>query len=99
MMAAIPDLKITTVPGGKYKPFQKQFTQHISVFGVRVFGTAKTPPAKLRHIAVILAEYLDNDEDGKPDNSAVLAELVNRNAFMAVTGKERKLDRFGHEGF
>ena len=99
MMAATPDFKITNVPGGKYKPFQKQFTQHINVFGVRVFGTAKTPPAKLRHIAVILAEYLDNDEDGKPDNSAVLAELVNRNAFMAVTENERALDRLDHEVF
>ncbi len=99
MMAAPPDFKITNVPGGKYKPFQKQFTQHISVFGVRVFGTAKTPAAKLRHIAVILAEYLDNDEDGKPDNSAVLAELVKRDAFMAVTENERALDRLDHDVF
>ena len=76
MIAATPDFKITTVPGGKHKPFQKQFTQHINVFGVRVFGTAKTPPKKLRHIAVVLAEYLDNDENGKPDNPAVLEELL-----------------------
>ena len=43
--AAIPDFKITPVPGGNHTPFQKVFSQHINVFGVRVFGTAKTPPA------------------------------------------------------
>ena len=75
------------MPDGKHKPFQKVFNQHINVFGVRVFGTVKTPPKKLRHIAIVLAEYLDNNEDGKPDNSAVVTELVKRNAFMAVAGE------------
>ena len=95
----VPDFKITPVPGGKHKPFQKIFTQHINVFGVRVFGTVRTPPAKLRHIAVVLAEYLDNDEDGKPDNPAVLAELEKRNAFMAVAENERAMERLNGEAF
>ena len=99
LSAAAPDFKITPVPGGKYRVFQKQFAQHIEVFGMRVFGTAKTPPGKVRHIAIVLAEYLDNDEDGRPDNPAVAAELVNRNAFMAVTENERALDRLDHEVF
>ena len=98
-LAAAPDFKITPVPGGKHKPFQKVFNQHINVFGVRVFGTAKTPPKKLQHIAIVLAEYLDNNEDGKPDNSAVVAELVKRNAFMAVAENERAMDRLDGEVF
>ena len=97
--AAVPDFKITPVPGGKHMVFQKIFSQHINVFGVRVFGTAKTPPAKLRHIAIVLAEYLDNDEDGKPDNPAVVAELVKRNAFMGVAETERAMDRLDHRAF
>jgi hypothetical protein len=97
--AAIPDFKITPVPGGKHKPFQKVFSQHINVFGVRVFGTTQTPAAKLRHIAIVLAEYLDNDEDGKPDNPAVVTELVKRNAFMAVAENERAMDRLDGEAF
>ena len=96
---AVPDFKITPVPGGKHMVFQKIFSQHINVFGVRVFGTAKTPPAKLRHIAIVLAEYLDNDEDGKPDNPAVVAELVKRNAFMGVAETERAMDRLDHRAF
>jgi hypothetical protein len=99
LSAAEPDFKITAVPDGKLRVFQKQFAQHIDVFGVRVFGTAKTPPAKLRHIAVVLAEYLDNNEDGRPDNPAVLAELVRRNAFMAVAESERAMERLDPEEF
>jgi len=97
--AAVPDFKITPVPDGKHKPFQKVFSQHINVFGVRVFGTAKTPPAKLRHIAIVLAEYLDNDENGKSDNPAVVAELVKRNAFMGVAENERAMDQLDHRAF
>ena len=97
--AAVPDFKITPVPDDKHKAFQKVFLQHINVFGVRVFGTAKTPPAKLRHIAIVLAEYLDNDEDGKPDNPAVLAELLKRNAFMAVAENERTMERLDYDAF
>lgn len=92
LQAAVPDFKITPVPGGELRVFQKQFAQHINVFGVRVFGTAKTPPDKLRHIAIVLAEYLDNNEDGRPDNPAVLAELVRRKAFMAVAETERAME-------
>lgn len=95
--AEIPNFKITTVPEGKYKIFKKQFTQHINVFGVRVFGTAKTPPEKLKHIAVTLAEYLDNDENGKPDNANVLNELLKRDAFMAVAENERAMERLDHD--
>ena len=97
--AEIPDFKITVVHEGKYKIFKKQFTQNINVFGVRIFGTAKTPPKKLKHIAVILAEYLDNDENGKPDNVSVLNELLKRDAFMAVTENERAMERLDHDIF
>ena len=99
LIAGPPDFKIQSIPDGRYSVFKKQFTQHMDVFGIHLFGTAKTPPQKLRHIAVVLAEYLDNDEDGKPDNPVVLAELVKRNAFMAVTENERALDRLDHDVF
>ena len=98
-MAAAPDFRIGPVPAGRLKVFQKQFAQHLEVFGVHVFGTAATPPDKLRHVAVVLAEYLDNNEDGRPDNLLVLAELVKRDAFMAVTRNERALERLDHEVF
>ena len=97
--AAPPDFGIGPVPGGKYAVFRKQFTQHMDVFGIHLFGTAKTPPEKLQHAAIVMAEYLDNDEDGKPDNPKVLATMIKRNAFLAMTENERALERLDHDVF
>ncbi len=99
LAAAPPDFGIGPVPGGKYAVFRKQFTQHMDVFGIHLFGTAKTPPEKLRHAAIVLAEYLDNDEDGKPDNPKMLATMIKRAAFLAMTENERALDRLDHDVF
>ena len=97
--AAPPDFVVGPVPGGKYAVFRKQFTQHMDVFGIHLFGTAKTPPEKLQHAAIVMAEYLDNDEDGKPDNPKVLATMIKRDAFLAMTENERALDRLDHDVF
>jgi hypothetical protein len=99
IVAATPTLKIGHVPSGELAVFRKQFTYYLNVFGIHVFGTATTPPAKLRHAAVILAEYLDNDEDGKPDNPKVLATMIQRNAFLFMTANERALGRLDHDVF
>ena len=88
-----PDFEITSVPGGRYEVFQRDFSRHIDVFGVKVFGMRGVPREKLRHIAVVLAEYLDNDEDGAVDNPRVVNEMVTRGAFMAVAASERAMDR------
>ena len=98
-VAGTPDFRIEPVPGGKHTVFRKQFTQHIDVFGVHLFGTAGTPPGKLRHAAIIMAEYLDNDEDGKPDNPEVLATMLKRNAFLVMAENERAMDRLDHDIF
>jgi hypothetical protein len=94
-----PEFAIQPVPDGKLAVFQKQFTQHISVFGVPLFATAGTPPGKLRHAAIVLAEYLDNDENGVPDNPEVLAMLIRRDAFAFMTENERALERLDHDVF
>ncbi len=94
-----PDFKIGPIPEGKLDVFKKQFTQYLSVFGIHIFGTAKVPPVKLRHAAVILAEYLDNDEDGDPDNPKVLAAMIRRKAFLFMTANERTLERLDHDVF
>ena len=57
------------------------------------------PPAKLRHAAIILAEYLDNDEDGEPDNPKVLGTMIERDAFLFMTANERALERLDHDVF
>ena len=98
-VAAPPTFKIGPIPSGELDVFKKQFTYYLNVFGIHLFGTATTPPAKLRHAAVILAEYLDNDEDGKPDNPKVLETMIQRKAFLFMTANERALGRLDHEVF
>jgi hypothetical protein len=97
--ASPPDFKIGPIPDGKRSVFKKQFSQHLTVFGIHLFGTSKVPPAKLRHAAIILAEYLDNDEDGEPDNPKVLETMIKRDAFLFMTANERALERLDHDVF
>lgn len=96
-VAQAPDLAVTPVPGGRHKVFQRAFTKHVDVFGVRVFGTDAVPTEKVRHVAAVLAEYLDNDEDGAVDNPRVVAEMVRRRAFMAVAGSEDEMEQLDWE--
>jgi hypothetical protein len=98
-VSAAPTFKIGPIPSGELDVFKKQFTYYLNVFGIHLFGTATTPPAKLRHAAVILAEYLDNNEDGKPDNPMVLKTMIQRKAFLFMTANERALGRLDHEVF
>ena len=61
------------------------FPKHIDVFGVSVRGTAGTPDAKMLHAANVMAEYLDNDADGNPDDSLVVQTLQANNATLIMT--------------
>jgi hypothetical protein len=99
VVAGPPTFKISPIPSGELDVFKKQFANYLNVFGIHLFGTATTPPAKLRHAAVVLAEYLDNDEDGKPDNPKVLETMIRRKAFLFMTANERALDRLDHDVF
>jgi len=64
----------------------------IDVFGVVVIATNSAPLPYVVHTAGVLAQFLDNDEDGVPDEPNVLDKLVeigkihkieSRNAFIA----------------
>jgi hypothetical protein len=67
------------------------FTKHVEVFGIHVYATAASPNEKLLHSANVLAQYLDNDEDGVPDNQLVVDALLEKKAVLIMTkdsGKE-----------
>jgi len=93
----VVEFTVRAVPAGRLEPFRKSFRKYVNVFGVQVFATAKTPDSKVLHAATILAEYLDNDEDGKPDNSLVVEALASRDAFLMMTASDRGLDRIDPE--
>ncbi len=69
-------IAIGAVPGGSLAPLQKYFSKYIGVFGVHIVATAKVSDKKVLHAAHVLAQYLDNDEDGVVDNPLVVQTMV-----------------------
>ena len=68
-------------------PLAGTFTKHIDVWGVHIVATADTGDDKVEHAANVMAQYLDNDADGTPDNQAVVDAMVANRAtlLMAAT--------------
>ncbi len=97
-IATVPTLQIVPIPR-HLRPFRSAFSKYTSVFGVHVIGTQSTPDSKLQHIAGVLAQYLDNDEDGKPENHRLVETLVLRDAYMVVASTEREFERLGPEAW
>lgn len=86
-------LTITSVPSG-HQLARVGFTQYASVFGVTVAAQGGVPRAKAQHAFNVLAEYLDNDGNGKPDNRKVAKALRRGNATMLVFSSWNAMERF-----
>ena len=69
------------------------FPKEVDVFGVKVLATADTADQKVLHAAAIMAEYLDNDEDGKVDNQRVIHSLRQHRATLLMTATERDFEQ------
>ena len=88
-----PKIAIVEIPS-EFSVFkQVGCDKYVNVFGVHIFATLTTPEDKLSHAAGVLAQYLDNDEDGVPDNIRVLSHLVSRNVFIIMPGTEAEMER------
>ena len=103
-VAAASDLETTgTAPALSDKPMplgasdpaavRRVFNRQLKIFGIRVLATRRTPDAKLRHAAAILAGYLDNDRDGRVDNPQVVAAMVRQKATLVMFATEREAER------
>jgi hypothetical protein len=64
------------------------FDKFIEVFGVYVVATDKAPMDKVMHTAGVLAQYLDNDEDGLPDDPKISSFLSKYNFIVPVWREE-----------
>lgn len=71
------------------------FSKQVKVFGLLVVATNTVADDKLLHAASMMAEYLDNDEDGVPDNPKVLEALVSRNTILVMGKDEDELRSIG----
>lgn len=83
-----PNFKIVANDDGVLKDFNRK----VEVFGIRIYAVKKVSDVNLLHTANVMAQYLDNDEDGEPDNPAVVDEMVRRNAFMVLWKNQRDLN-------
>ena len=71
-------------PGRGYNVFCKK----VGVFGLWVYGTCEVNDDELLHAANILAQYLDNDEDGLVDNQLVLDKMIEHKSVLTLFGTE-----------
>uniref|UniRef100_A0A7S4RS87 Subtilisin n=1 Tax=Alexandrium monilatum TaxID=311494 RepID=A0A7S4RS87_9DINO len=89
--------------------FSPYFSQHVPVIrpvcqdclGVHVVATDKVQRSKVERVATVLAQYLDNNEDGWADNARVAAQMDRRGAVMVMCARPEELDEmnFTCDGF
>ena len=75
------------------RSLRRVFVKRVVVFGIPVFASQATPDAKVLHAANVLAQYLDNDEDGKVDNQRVVVAMKEHGAGIQMFATEREARR------
>jgi hypothetical protein len=73
--------------------FAPIFQKYVEVFGIPVVARHDVSDRKLLHTGGILAQFLDNDEDGVPDNE-VSKVLVERGAAVLIFSDESERSTF-----
>ncbi|MEM8888924.1 MAG: hypothetical protein AAGD28_13155 [Bacteroidota bacterium] len=82
-----PNFKIVANEDGVLKGFNRK----VEVFGISIYAVAGVEDKKLLHAANVMAQYLDNDEDGEVDNALVVDKMKEKKAFMVMWKKEKDL--------
>ena len=72
-------------------PATPHFAKQVEVFGLYVYATNTVSDDKLLHAAGILAQYIDNDEDGVADNPKIMKSLIDQKGAITMrkTGGEK----------
>ncbi len=73
----------------------RYFSKRVDVAGIQVGASAMTPDDKVMHVASVMAEYLDNDEDGVVDYPALVETMIERNALMIMFADFEELEASG----
>jgi len=63
-------------------------SKKVTVFGIPIYAVATVDDTRLLHAANILAQYLDNNEDGTIDNQTVVDAMLANSAFMFMWKSE-----------
>jgi hypothetical protein len=78
------------------RPVLNGFTKQVDVFGVHIYASANTPDDKMLHAAKVLAQYLDNNQDGIPDNQRVVDAMVKRGVTLVMARDEEEMRSFNN---
>ncbi len=99
--AATTPLRIEGVPETLPQSVRRTFRRSVDVFGIHILATRGVPKKKVLHAANVMAQYLDNDADGDPDNPAVVAEMIQRGAALIMfrNESEERRARLGDDVF
>lgn len=87
-----PDLSLHEVRDEALRAF---FAKQITVFGVPIVGTAALGDDEIVHAANVMAQYLDNDEDGSVDDPNVLGAMLERDALLVMFADFEELEESG----
>ena len=68
------------------------FNRKVVVFGIDIYAVAAVEDAKLLHAANVMAQYLDNDEDGTVDDQLVLDKMLENKAYLVMWKTENDLN-------
>jgi hypothetical protein len=72
-------------------PGFSKFNRKTVVFGIDIYAAPKVEDLKLLHASNVLAQYLDNDENGTVDDSLVWKKMIENRAFLVMWADERDL--------
>jgi len=89
-VAAIDD--ITYAQDNTGSTLEQAFAKKTSVFGIPIYGSAATSDESMLHAANVMAQYLDNNEDGEPDNQLVIDHMLEQGAALIMTKDESELE-------
>ena len=88
------DLNVKEIPK-ELDEFSKYFTKYVNVFGINIFSSWEVSDNRILHTANVMAEYLDNDEDGYLDNQLIVDKMVELGASMVIFESDNKLENSG----
>ena len=93
-VSAIEDLSYDNNSGGNGgdASLEQAFSKKTSVFGIPIYGTEQTADEAMLHAANVMAQYLDNDEDGQPDNALVVEHMLEQDATLIMTKDEAEIE-------
>jgi len=74
----------------------KHFKKKVEVFEIPIYAAYKVNDERLLHAANILAQYLDNDEDGVVDDANIYNALLCAHAHLIFWNKESDIRKARH---